>query len=354
MAERTGKRILIIRLSAIGDVMITTPVSRALREALPDAFLAWVVEPKAADVLNGNPYLDEVIRWDRTKGSLSPRDMFELSRQLKPYRFDYAIDCQGLLRSALVARISGARRIIGNSGAKEHADLLYHEKIPRRAEDPSSRQRCLDLLSPLGIHSSDRRMLFPLDEAARDNAQQLLREADLGEGQQYACLVPATTWKQKHWFEERWSELSDLLRLRLGIRSVVLGGPGDQPMATRIAEASRQSAVPLAGKTDLKTAGALLEGATVTIAVDTFLMHASVAVGAPTVGLCGASGWPGFQDYPDFSLLREEMACSPCYHSPTCGGRLDCMRALTAERVFEAVEKRIRERNPLAPGLVTV
>src|SRR5688572_30938053 len=100
MAQQTGKRILIIRLSAIGDVIVTTPVSRALREALPDAYLAWVVEPRAKDVLAGNPYLDEVIVWDRPKGSLSPRVMAEIHGTLKPKRFDWAIDCQGNLRSA--------------------------------------------------------------------------------------------------------------------------------------------------------------------------------------------------------------------------------------------------------------
>ena len=72
MADRPGKRILLIRLSAIGDVVVTTPVSRALREALPDAFIAWVVEPRAKPIVDGNPYVDEVIEWERPKGTLTP------------------------------------------------------------------------------------------------------------------------------------------------------------------------------------------------------------------------------------------------------------------------------------------
>ncbi|HTE20102.1 MAG TPA: lipopolysaccharide heptosyltransferase family protein, partial [Armatimonadota bacterium] len=98
MMHRTGPRILIIRLSAIGDVVVTTPVARALREAHPDAYLAWLVEPKAKDLVIGNPFLDEVIVWDRPSGAVPPKEMWRLRRQLKPHRFEYAIDCQGLLR----------------------------------------------------------------------------------------------------------------------------------------------------------------------------------------------------------------------------------------------------------------
>src|SRR5688572_14807705 len=160
MAQQTGKRILIIRLSAIGDVIVTTPVARALREAMPDAHLAWVVEPRARDVLAGNPYLDEVIVWDRPKGALSPANMWSVHRALRPRKFDIAIDFQGLLRSAPAARLSAARTVIGNAGAKEHADFLYDAKVPRSETDRSNRQRCLDLLRPLGIESRDRRMLI--------------------------------------------------------------------------------------------------------------------------------------------------------------------------------------------------
>jgi heptosyltransferase-1 len=342
----SGKRILIIRLSAIGDVVVTTPVPRAIRNAFPDAYIGWVVEPLAAPFVRGNPYIDAAIVWERAKGALSPRDMIDLRRKLAPHRFEYAIDCQGLLRSALVARISGARTIIGNTNAKEHADLLYTKRIPRRTDDLSSRQRCLDLLRPLGINSEDRTMALPLTSEEHEQAAGALRTAALESGGSYACLVPATTWPQKHWFEPQWAGVADLLRRRLGLTSVLLGGPKDEPMLSRISDHASSPLVNLAGRTSLKSAAAVLSGAAVTVAVDTALMHASVAVGTPTVGVCGASGWPGFKDYPQFELVREEMACSPCYHRPSCGGRFDCMRALTPERVFTAVEKLVGSGAP--------
>jgi heptosyltransferase-1 len=336
MPRPKGPRILIIRLSAIGDVMVTTPVSRALREALPGAHLAWVVEAKARELLVGNPYLDEVIVWDRRKGAVNPGGIWQMGRELRTRRFDWAIDCQGLLRSAVLARLSGARRIVGNTRAKEAADLLYHVRVPRSTTDLSSRQRCLDLLTPLGIRSRDRRMVLPVSDADRSAGGRLLRSEGLKLARRYACLVPATTWTQKHWFEERWAELAALVRDRLGLTPVILGGPGDTAMAEAIHEGSGGECLALAGKTSLKSAAAVLQGAEVTFAVDTGLMHASVAVGTPTVGVCGASWWPGFQDYEHFVLVREPLKCSPCLHRPTCEGRYDCMQAITAERVLAA------------------
>jgi heptosyltransferase-1 len=339
MSQERRQSILIIRLSAIGDVVVTTPVSRALREARPNAHIAWLVEKGARDVLAGNPYLDEVIVWDRKKGGLKFSDLGALRKQLGTRRWDWAIDCQGLLRSALAARLSGARRIVGNTHAKERADLLYHHRVPRSETDFSSRQRCLDLLRPLGIETTDRRMVVDVSDEEARGAAQLLAELGVSPGEPYACLVPATTWPQKHWLEERWSALADLLRSQLGLTPVVLGGPADSPLAERIAAASTGTCVAAAGKTTLKSAAAVLRGAELTVAVDTGLMHASVAVGTPTVGVCGASWWHGFKDYEHFELVREEMKCSPCLHHPSCDGRFDCMRALTPERVLAAARR---------------
>lgn len=195
-------------------------------------------------------------------------------------------------------------------------------------------------------------MVVPVAERDEQQAAAALREAGVAEDTPYACLIPATTWDQKHWFEPNWAELADLLHARTGLMPVFLGGPGDGPMVGRITGAARRPVASVVGKTSLRSAAAVLARARVAVAVDTGLMHAAVAVGTPTVGVCGASGWPGFQDYPDFELVREEMACSPCYHRPSCSGRFDCMRALTAERVFSAAERLLARDAPLP--LVTV
>ncbi len=334
-----GPRILIVRLSAIGDVLVTSPVSRALREAFPQATLGWVVETKAAGFLEGNPYLDEVFVWNRSKGLGIIPSLWEISSRLRGRGWDWAIDCQGNLRSALVSRLSGARTVVGNRGAKEQAERFYHVKVDRNAADLSSRQRCLDLLAPLGVKSQDRRMVAPVTDGARQQAGELLAESGILPGAGYACLVPATTWAQKHWLPERWSELADRLSRDLGLTPVVMGGPADAALTERIIGEARTRCISLVGRTSLSQASAVIAGAQATVAVDTALMHASVAVGTPTVVVAGASFWPGFQDYERFRLIREPMTCSPCLHRPTCDGRYDCMSALTAGRVIDAIRE---------------
>jgi heptosyltransferase-1 len=333
-------RILLIRLSAIGDVVVTTPVTRALREAWPDAFLAWVVEEKAADVLNGNPFLNEVIVWPRSSWQRQARGLSLMrlhSRfitDLRRRRFDVAIDFQGLARSAGLGLAAGARHRIGNTNTREGSGLCYTLRVPRPSE-PSSRQRCLDLLQPLGIQSRDRRMVVAVEPDDRAFAVDFLARHEVGRCP-YICLCPATTWPNKHWREERWAQLADTLRQRLDFIPIFMGGPADLPMLNRIQSAMRGTAVIAAGETSLRGAAALLEGAHAVVSVDTALMHLGVAVGTPVIGLCGPSYWPGFQDYEGFHMIRKPLPCSPCLRHPTCA-HFDCMRAIGVEETVRAV-----------------
>ncbi|MBI3909327.1 MAG: glycosyltransferase family 9 protein [Armatimonadetes bacterium] len=337
-------RILLVRLSAIGDVVVTTPVSRALRAAFPDAWLAWLVEPKARDVVEGNRYLDEVIVWQRHSEEPALKTLATsllLARRLRREAFDAVIDFQGLLRSALVSCLSGARWRIGNLGTREPAERFYNIRVPKPAGF-SSRQRCLDLLRPLGVRCADRRMVLPIGEQDRAAAANLLRQSREDPSAPYACLVPASTWPHKHWLDERWSEVADRLAEELGMHSVLLGGPQDRDRTARIAAGARTRPADLGGRTTLNQAAAVLEGARVAIVVDTGLMHIAVAVGTPTVALCGASWWPGFQDYENFCLLRTPMPCSPCLRHPICRA-VDCMRAIQAADPVTAA-RRLLER----------
>lgn len=349
MTHRSGPRILLVRLSAIGDVVVTTPAARALREAYPDAYLAWAVEPKSRGFLEGNPYLDEVIVWERDAPGGLLRSLAGISKELRARKFDWAIDFQGLLRSALLARASGARRVVGNARAREGAPLFYTDRV-RKPRDPSNRQRCLELLQPLGVQSGDRRMVVHVTTQERERASVILRAEGVEVGERYACLVPATTWDHKHWYAPRWGALADLLHQRLGLTPVLMGSPDDIPMMDEIQDHARVRCAVAAGKTSLKVAAAILERATLAVSVDTALMHASVAVGTPTVGVVGPSWWPGFQDYEGLTLVREPIHCSPCLRHPTCGGKVDCMQALTPERVYAAVEAALRE----ARGVVSI
>jgi heptosyltransferase-1 len=340
-------RILLIRLSAIGDVIVTTPVLRALREALPEAHLAWLVEEKAADILQGHPMLDEVIVWPRATWQREAPGLAGMIRNarfmayLRRRQFDVAIDFQGLLRSAWVGVAAGIRHRIGNTRTRECSGMLYTIRVSR-PEEPSSRQRCLDLLRPLGIESRDRRMVVSIGSEEREFAAEFLSLKGVG-SRPYVCLCPATTWPHKHWIEERWAQLADALQERLQVVPVFMGARADLPMLDRIQSAMSSAPVIAAGETSLRGAAALLEGARVVVSVDTALMHVGVAVGTPVVGLCGPSYWPGFQDYEGYQMIRKAVPCSPCLRHPTCA-HFDCMRAIGVEETVRAVAANVERQ----------
>lgn len=342
MPPEPPKRILLVKLSAIGDVLMATPSARAVREAFPDSYIAWIVERKSADVILGNPYLDEVIVWDRPKGakvlsSIGPfvSSLLRLRAELRERRFDVAVDMQGLLRSAAVCLASGAPRRIGFSDAAEGSTVLYTERHVPDPEDLNAQQRNLDILQKMDVHSSDRAMYMPLTDDDRAFAGRFVQENGLV-GEKVVAFLPATTWVNKHWVAESWSKVADSLAEKFGAKCLVFGSKADIPLAEAISDGAHHKPVIAAGRTTLKQAGALMELCTAVVGVDTGLLHMAVALDRPSVGLFGASVWRCFLKKDNFVWLSKDFDCSPCLRHPTCKN-VDCMAAITPEDVITAV-----------------
>lgn len=336
-------RILVVKLSAIGDVLMATPAARALRMAFPDGYIAWVVERKSADVVLGNPYLDEVIVWERTKigsfiGDIAGfvRSFSKLRSELRSREFDVSVDMQGLLRSALVCVASGAKQRVGFADGAECCTWFYHKKYDPGGDEVNAQQRNLDLLKVLGVESNDTAMYMPVGDDDRDFARRFFAENGL-EGRKVVAFCPATTWVNKHWTPEGWSGVADLLG-NYGAKPLILGSKADVRLAEQIAAGSKNKPVISAGKTSLKQAGALMEVSTAVVGVDTGLLHMSVALDRPTVGLFGASAWRCFLKKENFIWVAKDFPCSPCRRHPTCEN-IDCMEAITPSDVDAAVRR---------------
>jgi len=342
LSTEPPRRILIVKLTAIGDVLMATPVARALRTAFPEAYIAWAVEKKAADVVLGNPYLDDVIVWQRSVSGSMPRKIghfarsaFALRRRLRAGRFDVCVDLQGLIRSAAVSLISGARHRIGFADGAEGSPLLYHTKFHPESPELNAQQRNLDILKTIGVYSVDTAMHMPVGEEDHAFAVSFFREQGL-EGQRVVAFCPATTWANKHWTPEGWAGVADALWDGHGIRSLILGSAADVGLAEAVAGLAREKPVISAGRTTLKQAGAIMMRSAAVVGVDTGLLHMAVALDRPAVGLFGASAWRCFLKKPNFVWVAKEFPCSPCQRHPTCKD-VDCMRAITADDVEAAV-----------------
>lgn len=334
--------ILVVRLSARGDVMFATPIIQALRDRYPDAHLTWVVEPASRDVVEHHPALDEVIVWDRGawKKLLKAGRLRALWRAFKAFRdrlrsrrYDFALDMQGLSRSGLVAWLSGAPLRIG-LGSKEGSLVLMHHVHPtgREIEYMSADPRLL--AGWLGLETAGWALDLRLAPGLREGAREKLAAAGV-EGR-FVLLVPFTTRPYKHWIESRWAPLADRLHAESGLPVVLVGGPADRAAADRVLAQAGPGVVDLVGKTSLGEAMGVVAEAALVVGVDTGLTHAAHSFRRPTICLFGPSGYS--EPPTDVArMVRHELACVPCTPRggrPICGGAYTCMDLITGEEVL--------------------
>jgi heptosyltransferase I len=305
MCDRTGvQRILLIRLSAVGDVINTLPALSLLRTAMPQAHLAFLVEDRARELLIGHPLLDAVYvfprrQWRELLRSPDPRAWRRLrseasgyARELREARFDVTLDFQGNLKGALHARLSGAHRRIGF--ARGHNREMSHWFATELVEPPADRPHRVDkfvsLLRPLGIDGADaeRRFVLPPAPGARERIDAFLAESGLGR-RPLVAMHPGTSARGsgKRWPVERFGALA--ARLASEADTIVTRGPGEERLADEVvAAAGRRDAVHKgpAGLSLLELAE-LLRIATAFVSADTGPMHLAAACGTGCVALFG-------------------------------------------------------------------
>lgn len=337
MFDEAAPRILISRMSAIGDAILTLPVACALREHFPEAYLAWVVEKKAAPMVRGHEALDEVIELQRGwftshRGIRAARD------RLRDLDVTIAIDCQGNTKSALAGFLSGAEVRIGFAGRHggELSRLLNNERITPIF--PHLTDRSLELLTPLGIHSPKVRWQLPLSDVSRTWALRWRRTVS---SPRLAVLNPGGTWPSKLWEADRFAATARYLSDRWGYRSAVVWGSADErQMAETIVAESGGTAV-LAPDTDLHHLAALIETADLFISGDTGPLHMAVAVGTATIGLYGATRPGDSGPYGQVALQRAYEAGSRRQRRAADN---TAMRAIGVEHVCEAADQIERRR----------
>lgn len=338
------KKILIIRPSSIGDIVMASPMIRALKDGFGDAKISWLVDPSAIDLLQSNPLLDEVIPWDKArwkkmwkKGRLPALlgEISRFSREMRDRHFDLTLDAQGLLRSRLLARLSHARVRVGFE-SKEPGRFLMTRIISRGHSSKRMGAEYEHMLREIGVSPSPSPTGIVLSEQDLHRGKSVADE--MGFGERYAVLCPFTTRPQKHWIKERWSDLANALYDKLGLPSVLLGGPGDRFEASLIHAQAPEHITNLAGTLTLAVSAAIISGSTLAIGVDTGLTHMAVSFGGPTVALFGATCPYLYSPNQKALVLYNKMDCSPCKRSPTCNGEYTCMKKIDIDDVLETAK----------------
>jgi len=336
IAHAPPRRVLIIKPSAIGDVVHALPVLPRLKKLWPQATLTWMITPACAGLVERHPLIDEVIFFQRKRWGRSwyrPWELLDLAdfvRDLRRREFDLVIDLQGLLRSAWIARASGARRRIGFSNAREFAPLFYSERVDCSWKYDHAVQRYLKIAAALGCGDGPVEFHFAVDEQERAYIRRLIPP-----GTRYAVLMPGTIWETKRWPVDRFAALVNPLKERFGLETVLTGSAADAGLSKLI-----PAKFDLIGKTNLRQIVALLEGASLVIGNDTGPMHMAAGLGVPLVSPYGPTdpvrtGPFGRLD----SVIRLDLPCSPCY-SRTCS-HTSCMKWIEIEPVLKAAEQQL-------------
>lgn len=334
------QRILIIKPSAIGDIVHALPVLPRLRRKWPQAKLSWLVTPACAGMVERHPLIDEVILFQRKRfgrGWYNPAAMFDLAGfilELRRRQFDLVIDLQGLFRSAWVSRASGAPRRVGFSNARELAPVFYTDRVDCSWTNDHAVERYLKVASYLGCPSGQVDFSFAVDDDDRRFVEQAIPR-----GEKFAVLMPGTNWSTKRWPVERFAALVAPLRDRFGLETVVAGAPADRAITRQI-----PAKFDLTGKTNLRQVVALLERAKLVVANDTGPMHVAAALGIPLVAPYGPTepGRTGPFGRAD-SVIRLNLPCSPCY-SRTCSHR-SCMQWLEIDPILQLAHEQLLRNN---------
>ncbi|HZI20600.1 MAG TPA: glycosyltransferase family 9 protein [Pyrinomonadaceae bacterium] len=351
--------ILFVKLGSIGDVVHTLPALAWVRGAVPGARVSWVVERRAAEILRDNPLLESLIevdtkalrRWPVSGETLlAPRQQL---RRLRASAFDLSLDFQGLLKSALIAKLSGATRRAGfeRRFLREPASrflLTEAVEVPPRSHVIEKNLALAAGALGLSCPADAERFEFPI--AVRPEHEREAAELAARAGGRFALLNPGGGWPTKLWDAERFGALADALFREFGLKSIITHGPGENELAARVVASSREPGAALAASPTLKGFYSLARRAAVYVGGDTGPTHLAVAAGAPVVGLFGPTEWwrNGSPRASDICVERTDIDCRADCHRRACS-RWVCMD-IEVGRVARAVGERLRR----ASGVVSL
>ncbi|MER3524186.1 MAG: hypothetical protein C4326_09000 [Ignavibacteria bacterium] len=343
-------RILLTRLKFIGDVVLTTPIIRSVRNAFPSAYIAYLGEKNAVSLLEHHPCLDEIIPFDMSRPTFleQPRVLW----QLRQRRFDLAIDLFNNPRSALLVWASGASVRVGI--ARPGRGKLYTVQVHDDGKPKTAIAFHNQFLRAVGIEPTAARPELFLREEERRDARIYLQwldyeHAPLDMSRPIVGIHPGATWPAKRWLPQRFGALADMLAAKLNAQIIITAGPNDDETVSAMLKHSFVNAK-VVRNLPLRQLAAVIAQCSAYVANDNGTMHIAAAVGVPTVGIFGPGEdniWFVYASAEGHTALRRDVPCHPC-HLNVCNREGDeymaCMKLLHVHDVFAAVERALAQR----------
>lgn len=341
-------KILIVKLSAIGDVVHSLPVLYALRQRFPSAHIAWLVEEAASSLLMGHPLLDRVIiskrkTWlnnilkpGRRKQALNEIKAFV--RNLRDTEYDIVLDLHALLKSGLLIWLSRSNRKVGYTKGDEGSSVFLNERITPYDLDKHAVLRYMNLAEYIGAEPNGYHFPIPISDTDKIRVNDLLEETEVRGS--FIVINPVAKWGTKLWDTGKFASLADRCIREFHLPIVFTGSKDDREEVRSIMDQMHERAIDFCGKTNLRELAYLYGLSSVMITTDTGPMHIGAAVNARVVALFGPTApWRTGPFGDGHLVIRKDLSCSPCFKR-RCDNRR-CMLGITADEVFEAVRKQV-------------
>ncbi|MBT3278673.1 MAG: glycosyltransferase family 9 protein [Phycisphaerales bacterium] len=333
------QRILLIKPSALGDVVTALPVLRGLRRTFPNAEIHWLVSTSCSAILESDPDLDQVVLFDRKgmakwyRSASQFRTFRAFKKTLRDGNYDWVLDLQGLLRSSIFARMTRAKVRAGFADAREGAPLFYTHKIKTSAEHTCAKN--IEFARMLGIDARDEDMTLTVRDDAASAAQTLLAERNIAPG--YLVAVPPTRWETKKYPVEHWRAVLGELAQERDI--VLLGSPAPEEtsLCAAVAEGLGERVHNLAGQTTLPQLVATIATSAGVICCDSAAKFIAPAVGVNCVCVLGPTRVKRTGPFLRGSAVVSDVDCQGCLKKRCPKPHQDCMEAISPPAVLAAV-----------------
>ncbi|MEW5758588.1 MAG: lipopolysaccharide heptosyltransferase II [Candidatus Omnitrophota bacterium] len=340
-------RILIIRTDKIGDVVLSTPVITALRSNYPESFIAIMVAPEAREIVEGNPYLDEVIVFDKNRTHKGFFGTFRITREIKNRHFDLAVILHTTNRINLITFFAGIKKRIGYDRRLSFllTDKLKDTKYLGKKHEVEYN---LDIIKKLGIEFSSPKPFIPLKDDSEKYIEDILRKNGITEKDKIVVLHPGASCVSKRWPFERFSELADILARDFLVKIIIVASKDQKNLADLTLVNMKEKAINLAGIVSISQLASLLRRASLFISNDSGPVHIASALDTPVISIFGRKQaglspkrWRPFGAQDKF--LHKDAGCIEC-HAHNCVKNFICLKTITVNDVIDMAKSILNSR----------
>ena len=336
-----SKKILIIRVDRIGDVILSTPVIKAVREANPASHIAFMVQPYCREIVKGNPYLNEVIVYDKEEAEKGILGNLAFILKLVRHRFDLAIILHPTNRTHIIAFLAGIPERVGYD---VKMGCLLTKRIPHTKQFGLKHEidYTLDILRYIGIEPKDKTLYMPIDDVSESKIKDILKINNVANDEMVIAIHPGASCPSKKWPLENFVKAANSLASIYKARIAVLSGTREKALGDEMANSIRPAPINLSGRTTIGDLASILRRSRLLISNDSGPVHIACAVGTPVIAIFGRNdmGLSPTRWGPagkDDRVLHKDVGCDVCL-AHNCKIGFKCLEAITVEEVLAAAD----------------